>query len=115
MSASNKFAELKRMIDAQEFAARKPDLEITIDDETVIGAASHYFMADKVRAQSMIDIGIQCRKLERRMFEELRLKYPQLQDVRFCVNYNEMTGDLRVLVFDDDEKETEPCPTSQNK
>lgn len=115
MSANNKFAELKRMIEEHEFRARKPDLEIAIEDETVIGAASHFFMADKVRAQAMLDIGIQCRKLEHRMFEELRLKYPQLQDVHFCVNYNEMTGDLRVLVFNDDKEETESCPTSQTE
>lgn len=109
----SKFQKLKQMVESLELKARKPDLVINIEDEASIEAAGRFFLADKVRAQAMLDLGIQCRKLERRMFEELRLKYPQLEGLRFGVNYNEQTGAVQVTVYEDKEEET--CPTLQTK
>lgn len=112
MSAS-KFQDVKQMVESLRLQARKPDLVIPIEDEAVIEAISRYFLADKVRVQAMLDLGIQCYKLERCMFEELRLKYPQLKELQFDVNYNEQTGAVQVMVYD--EEKEEPCPTSSTE
>ena len=107
-------ALLRQLMHEDKFKAREPDLIVELNDESTQAAASQYFLAEKVKAQSMLEIGIECRRLEKRMFDEILFKYPQLKGVRFGVNYNEQTGLVAALVYDEKDEE-EPCPTSPSK
>lgn len=102
---------LRRMLEEQEFKARQPDLVIALDDDEVQKAASFYFTAEEVKVQSMLEIGMECRRLEKEMHRTIALKYPQLKGHNIYIHYDQGSGKVSARVYDKKEGGPDLCPT----